>query len=70
MVWSVAGPREEPGGPPPYFKTKPWPEGAPFFENRPPPPHLFKGLDDRPPTPPLILRCQDPARLVALKGDC
>ena len=69
MVWSVAGPREGPGGPPPYFKTKPKPEGAPFFENRPP--HLFKGLDDRPPspTPPLILRCQDPALLVALKGD-
>ena len=49
MVWSVAGPREGPGGPPPYFKTKPRPEGAPFFENRPP--HLFKGLDDRPPLP-------------------
>ena len=70
MVWSVAGPREGPRGPPPYFKTKPRPEEAPFFENRPPPTYLRVSMTAPPPTPPLILRCQDPALLVALKGDC
>ena len=68
MVWSVAGPREGPGGRPLILRPNRGPKRRLFLRTDPPPPHLFKGLDDRPPYPTPYLKVSGSSTAGSFEG--